>query len=239
MKIYSYSTFWKRIIKYSITRINGINYIKGAPEAILKFCNSYYDSSGTLKKILNLKQIENKIKEYTKNGIRVILTASNQNFDITDFKNTSLISILLIKDEIRKEAIEGVKMVNDAHIKTVMITGDNKDTAISLGREVGIYKEGDIVLTSDELNKLSDEELKEKIPNISIVARSLPSDKSRLVRVCQDLDLVVGMTGDGVNDAPALKKADVGFSMGSGTEVAKEAVKPIQRMLEISAKLGL
>jgi len=209
--------------KYSAVKINNINYIKGAPEVLLKNCNTYYDINGELKKIINLKLIENKIKEYTKNGIRVLITIVNKNTSIEDLKNSTIVSIILIKDEIRKEAMEGVKMVNDAHIKTIMITGDNKDTAISIGREVGIYKEGDLVLTSEELNKLSDEELKEKLLKISIVARSLPSDKSRLVRISQDLNLVVGMTGDGVNDAPALKKADVGFSMGSGTEVAKEA----------------
>ena len=209
--------------KYSSVKINNINYIKGAPEVLLKNCTSYYDINGDLKKIINLKLIENKIKEYTKNGIRVLITLVNKNTSIEDLKESTIVSIVLIKDEIRKEAIEGVKMVNDAHIKTIMITGDNKDTAISIGREVGIYKEGDLVLTSEELNKLSDEELKEKLLKISIVARSLPSDKSRLVRISQSLNLVVGMTGDGVNDAPALKKADVGFGMGSGTEVAKEA----------------
>ena len=104
-----------------------------------------------------------------------------------------------------------------------MITGDNKDTATAIGKEVGIYKDGDIIYTGEELKKMTDETLKEQINNISIVARSLPSDKSRLVRICEEMHLVVGMTGDGVNDAPALKHADVGFSMGSGTEVAKEA----------------
>ena len=209
--------------KYSITRINKNNYIKGAPEVLLTKCNTYYDNEGNIKKIINLKLIENKIKEYTKSGIRVLLLITNTNSSLEDLSNSTLVAIILIKDEIRKEAIEGVKMVTDAHIKTIMMTGDNKDTAISIGKEVGIYKNGDIVLTSEELNKLSDDELKEKILKLSIVARSLPSDKSRLVRVAQELNLVVGMTGDGVNDAPALKKADVGFSMGSGTEVAKEA----------------
>ena len=209
--------------KYSSVKINNINYIKGAPEVLLNKCNTYYDNTGEIRKINNIKLIENKIKEYTKNGIRVLLCMCNNNINIEDMSNSSIVSIILIKDEIRKEAIEGVKMVNDANIKTIMITGDNKDTAISIGKEIGIYKEGDLVLTSEELNRLSDDELKEKILNISIVARSLPSDKSRLVRISQDLNLVVGMTGDGVNDAPALKKADVGFSMGSGTEVAKEA----------------
>ena len=209
--------------KYSAVKINNINYIKGAPEVLLKKCSTYYDNYGNLKKINNTKLIENRLKEYTKNGIRVLICISNKNAKIEDLTNSTLISIILIKDEVRKEAIEGVKLVSDAHIKTIMITGDNKDTAISIAKEVGIYKEGDLVLTSEELNKLTDDELKEKLLKISIVARSLPNDKSRLVRVSQELNLVVGMTGDGVNDAPALKKSDVGFSMGSGTEVAKEA----------------
>lgn len=209
--------------KYSITKVNGLNLIKGAPEVILKKCDTYYDNLGNIRKISNIKRLESIITEHTKNGIRVLIVATSKNIKSDDLKNMTLVSIILIKDEVRKEAIEGVQMVKDAHIKTVMITGDNKDTAIAIGKEVGIYKEGDLVLTSEELNRLSDEELKEKLLNISIVARSLPNDKSRLVRVSQELNLVVGMTGDGVNDAPALKKADVGFSMGSGTEVAKEA----------------
>ena len=209
--------------KYSITKVDGLNLIKGAPEVLLKKCSYYYDSLGNQRKIINLKSIENKINEHTKSGVRVLIVATSKNKNITDLSNLTLVSTILIKDEVRKEAIEGVKMVNDAHIKTIMITGDNKDTAIAIGTEVGIYKSGDLVLTSEELNKLTDEELKSKLLNISIVARSLPNDKSRLVRISQEMDLVVGMTGDGVNDAPALKRADVGFGMGSGTEVAKEA----------------
>lgn len=209
--------------KYSVTKVDGVNLIKGAPEVILKNCISYYDSFGSIRKILNKSKIESLIKENTKNGIRVLVLATSKNRSMSDLKDLCLVGIILIKDDIRKEAIEGVSLVNDAHIKTIMITGDNKDTAKSIAKEVGIYKEGDLVLTSEELNKLSDNELKSKIFEISVVARSLPTDKSRLVRICQEMDLVVGMTGDGVNDAPALKKADVGFGMGSGTEVAKEA----------------
>ncbi len=209
--------------KYSVTKVDGVNLIKGAPEVLLKNCISYYDNFGSIRKILNISKIESLIKENTKNGIRALVLATSKNRSMNDLKYLCLVGIILIKDDIRKEAIEGVSLVNDAHIKTVMITGDNKDTAKSIAKEVGIYKEGDLVLTSEELNKLSDEELKGKIFQISVVARSLPTDKSRLVRICQEMDLVVGMTGDGVNDAPALKKADVGFGMGSGTEVAKEA----------------
>ena len=105
-----------------------------------------------------------------------------------------------------------------------MITGDNKVTAMSIARDAGIINsDRDVVLTSSELNRMSDDKVKEILPRLSVVARALPTDKSRLVRLSQELGLVVGMTGDGVNDAPALKKCDVGFSMGSGTEVAKEA----------------
>ena len=212
--------------KYSVVQINenGIkNYIKGAPEVLLKHCDKYVDKSGKSVRLTNLIGINNVINENAKKGIRILCLCTSESSNPTIFNKLTLIGLILIKDEVRKEAIEGVKLVNDAHIKTVMITGDNKDTAISIGRETGIYKEGDIVLTGSELNEKTDEELKEILPKLSIVARTLPTDKSRLVRISQELNLVVGMTGDGVNDAPALKKADVGFSMGSGTEVAKEA----------------
>ena len=209
--------------KYSVTKVDGINLIKGAPEVLLKNCTNYYDNLGNVKKLLNTFQIQTLINDNTKNGIRVIVLATSKNKMMNDLKNLTLVGIVLIKDDVRPEAIEGVKLVKNAHIKTIMITGDNKDTATSIAKEVGIYKPGDLVLTSEELNRLNDEELKSKILQISVVARSLPTDKSRLVKICQEMDLVVGMTGDGVNDAPALKKADVGFGMGSGTEVAKEA----------------
>lgn len=211
--------------KYSITTIdeNGkINLIKGAPEVLLKYCNTYYNNLGTIT-TLNKHSIKKIIDDNTKKGIRVLLLATSTNHTPDKFNSLTLVSLILIKDEVRKDAKEGVQLVKSAHIKTIMITGDNKDTAISIAKETKIYNDNDIVLTSEELNQKTDEELKKIIPNLSIVARSLPSDKSRLVRICQEMDLVVGMTGDGVNDAPALKKADVGFSMGSGTEVAKEA----------------
>jgi calcium-translocating P-type ATPase len=129
-----------------------------------------------------------------------------------------------IRDEIRPESVTAIKEVFGAGVGVVMITGDRKETAVAIARDAGLMKsESDVVLTSDELAALSDEETKQKMINIKVVARALPADKSRLVRISQELNYVVGMTGDGVNDSPALKKADVGFAMGSGTEVAKEA----------------
>ena len=172
--------------KYSITRSNNLNYIKGAPEILINKIDTYYDIDGSIKRIYNIEKIKEIIYNNTKNGIRVLLMVTSNNKKIDNLDNLTLVGLILIKDEVRQDAIEGVKLVTDAHIKTVMITGDNKDTAISIGRECGIYKDGDLVLTSTELNKMSDDELKEKINKVSIVARSLPSDKSRLVRICQE-----------------------------------------------------
>ena len=105
-----------------------------------------------------------------------------------------------------------------------MITGDAKDTAESIAKEVGLITQNrNLVLTSNDLARMSDEEIGRKLSSIAVIARALPNDKSRLVNIIENMNLVVGMTGDGVNDAPALKKANVGFAMGSGTEVAKEA----------------
>lgn len=211
--------------KYAITTIEDgekINLIKGAPEKLLLSCKYYYNEMGKKERLnqFNLtKYIESKAKE----GIRIILLATSTQNDPTHFENLVLVGLLLIKDEIRPNVKAGIDLVKSAHINTVMLTGDNKETALAIARELGLYQEGDVALTSEELNKLSDVELKGLLPRLRVIARMLPHDKSRLIRVCQELDLVVGMTGDGVNDAPALKRADVGFSMGSGTEVAKEA----------------
>lgn len=212
--------------KYSKATIDGarrLTLIKGAPEKILPFCTGYYRKDGTRSSMFSKIELEKLIEKATKKGIRVLVLATSEQ-DTSYFRNLTLVGIVYIKDDIRKEAVEGVKLVETAHIQTVMITGDNKDTASSIAKEVGLLTSpNDIVLTSDELNQKTDDEIKKILPHLRVVARSLPQDKSRLVRISQECDLVVGMTGDGVNDAPALKKADVGFAMGSGTEVSKEA----------------
>ena len=185
--------------------------IKGSPEVILERCRYYYDEYGNINS-LSLSFI-NQISKLTSKGIRVLACMVNDIF----------LCLILIKDDIKKETKEGLELISKAHVSTIMITGDNRETAISIGKEIGLYSIGDIVLTSDDLSEINDIDLGKILPKIKIIARAKPSDKSRLVKVSQDLGYVVGMTGDGVNDAPALKKADVGFSMGSGTEVAKEA----------------
>ena len=200
-------------------------YVKGAVELIIKNSDYYYDELGNRNILKNKDILLNKIDKITSTGIRAIALAKTTNCNnVKDINNLTLIAIVYIKDEIREDAKEGIDKVKRANIQTVMITGDNKNTAIAIAKEVGlINNNNDLVLTSEELNKLSDEELKKKIKNLRVITRALPQDKSRLVRISQELNLVVGMTGDGVNDALALKKADVGFSLGSGTEVAKEA----------------
>jgi magnesium-transporting ATPase (P-type) len=125
---------------------------------------------------------------------------------------------------LRREAARSVGALRDAGVHVVMITGDSPTTAKSIAERCGILCGAvDTVLTGEELSRLSDERVRGVLPRLGAVARALPSDKSRLVRLSQEMGLVVGMTGDGVNDAPALRRADVGFSMGSGTQVAREA----------------
>ena len=213
--------------KYSLCIIeeNKIKYkfIKGATEVILPHCDRYIDELGHKKLILKKDLLEKKIDDITKKGIRVICMAYNNETN-KNINNLILLGFILIKDDIRKESIEGVNLIKKAGIDIVMITGDNKNTAINIAKEVGILSNSnELVLTSEELNKMSDDKIKEILPNLKVVARAMPNDKSRLVKIAKELNLVVGMTGDGVNDAIALKKADIGFAMGSGTEVAKEA----------------
>ena len=212
--------------KYMITTLDigyKIKLIKGAPELLIKNCTYYYNSYGIKKRIYDKYKLTEYVDKMTKRGIRVIAMATNDMYEKNTLNNMTLVGFALIKDEIRDEAKLGIELMNNAHIKTIMITGDNKSTAYEIANEVGIINSKSVVLTSVELNSMTDEEVAKILPNLSVVARALPQDKSRLVRIAQSLDLVVGMTGDGVNDAPALKKANVGFAMGSGTEFAKEA----------------
>jgi len=204
--------------------INGrhIYLYKGAPELILPRCKYYLDETGT-KKTLFTGSLYTAMRQMAEKAIRMIAIAQS---DSSSEYGLTLAGILCLRDEIRKESRGAVRQIEKAGIQTVMITGDNRETAAAIGKEIGLLKNGNIknaILTSQDLMKMSDSEIKSVLKNIRIVARAMPSDKSRLVKLAQNAGLVVGMTGDGVNDAPALKRADVGFAMGTGTEVAKEA----------------
>ena len=214
--------------KYSISIIEKnnkkIKLIKGAPDVLLKYTTNYIDENGK-SKYLDKEKLMSIIKEKTNKGIRAIAISTSQSIYPTDnIRRNILVGIIFIKDEIRKEARDGLNLIKSAGINTIMVTGDSKETATSIAKEVGIVSNNaDVILSSNELNKINDDELKKIIPRLKVVSRALPEDKKRLILLSKELGLVTGMTGDGVNDCIALKKADVSFAMGSGTEVAKEA----------------
>lgn len=197
-------------------------YIKGAPERIVEKCKYYIDETGTVKELVEKNYLTTYIDTQAGRSMRLLAVAktngTNEDGELT------LICVISIRDNVRKEAVNAIKEVQNAGIQVVMVTGDRKETAVAIAKEAGLLTdENDVALTSAEMADKNDDELKKILPRLKVVSRALPTDKSRLVRIAQELDYVVGMTGDGVNDSPALKKADVGFAMGSGTEVAKEA----------------
>ena len=199
-----------------------ITYIKGAPEKIIEKCTKYIDENGTEKDLVEKNYLKSYIDSQAGRSMRLLAVAKAEGNSCDE--NLTLICVLSIRDNVRKEAADAIKEVANAGIQVVMVTGDRKETAVAIAKDAGlITSSDDVALTSAEMAEKSDDELKKILPRLRVVARALPTDKSRLVRIAQELNMVVGMTGDGVNDSPALKKADVGFAMGSGTEVAKEA----------------
>lgn len=199
-----------------------VTYIKGAPEKIIEKCTHYVDETGAVKELVEKNYLVSYINTQAGRSMRLLAVAKADGEK--DDENLTLICVISIRDNVRKEAIDAIRDVQNAGIQVVMVTGDRKETAVAIAKESGLLSSpDDVALTSAEMAEKTDEELKAILPHLRVVSRALPTDKSRLVRIAQELNLVVGMTGDGVNDSPALKKADVGFAMGSGTEVAKEA----------------
>ena len=207
-------------ILYKTSDVDKEYYVKGAPERILKMCTKYFDADGKINSFDTDKDLAEYMDAQAKRSMRMLAVAKGGNVD----RDLTLICLISIRDNVRQEAVEAISMAQKAGIQVVMVTGDKKETAVAIAKEAGLIKtDDDIVITSDELRQKNDSEVKQVLPRLRVVSRALPTDKSRLVKIAQELDYVVGMTGDGVNYAPALKKADVGFAMGSGTEVAKEA----------------
>ena len=215
--------------KFSQARIDseGKTFYKGAPERLLASAVKFLDGSGEIRQI-DKAALDRKIDELAAKAMRVLAFGYSEKELVENKINDDIVIIGLvgIRDDVRPEAREAIEQVQNAGIQVVMITGDRLETAVAIAKDAGLLKtDSDRALSSAQLNEMSDDEVKKIIPNIRVIARALPTDKSRMVRLCQEMNLVVGMTGDGVNDSPALKRADVGFAMGSGTEAAKEAGK--------------
>ena len=181
----------------------------------------------------HLKMFEQANEDFSNQALRVLaygyreLPEGQASIDESDEYELTLVGLTAMIDPPREEVYEAVKNAKSAGIKTVMITGDHKTTAQAIGRDIGIMDEHDIALSGQELDALTDEQLDEKLESISVYARVSPENKIRIVRAWQRKDKVTAMTGDGVNDAPALKQADIGVAMGSGTDVAKDSAAMI------------
>ena len=213
--------------KFSQARIEslGKTFYKGAPERLLAKAKLYMDQDGRIQK-MDKAVLDRKIDELAGKAMRVLAFGYSESKMVENSINDDVVIIGLvgIRDDVRPEARDAIREVQGAGIQVVMITGDRLETAVAIAKDAGLLQNAsDRALSSAQLNEMSDDEVKKIIPNIRVIARALPTDKSRMVRLCQEMNLVVGMTGDGVNDSPALKRADVGFAMGSGTEAAKEA----------------
>ena len=239
--------------KFSQARIEslGKTFYKGAPERLLEKATKCLNANGEVVDI-DMEVVNKKIDELAEDAKRVLafgysessMTENSINEDVV------IIGFVGIRDEVRPEAKSSIEKAQKAGIQVVMITGDRLETAVAIAKSAGLLTgsidvirdidisvdadgksnileltEGKdtVALTSAVLNKLSDEDVKAIMKKIRVIARALPTDKSRMTKLCRELGLVGGMTGDGINDAPALKSADVGFAMGSGTEGAKEA----------------
>ncbi|MBF0225531.1 MAG: calcium-translocating P-type ATPase, PMCA-type [Desulfobacterales bacterium] len=203
--------------------------VKGAAEKILDGCSLYYNTDGNIVELPDeiKANVLNETNKKAEEGFRIIgVATSDSNIEDENVlpKNLALLGFISLRDELREEAKTAIETLTRAGIHVVMLTGDRLGTARAISRDVGlITSDKDIVIESADLAKMSDDEISKVIPDLKVIARCLPKDKKRLVTIAQNLGLVVGMTGDGVNDSPALSKADIGFGMGSGSEVAKEA----------------
>jgi calcium-translocating P-type ATPase len=213
----------KKTSSVTITRGGkSVTYIKGAPEKIISKCKRYVDEDGKIKDLTERNYLTAYIDTQAGRSMRLLAVAKTD--ENSKDSGLILICVISIRDNVREEAVGAIQEAKNAGIQVTMVTGDRMETAVAIAREAGLLEsESDIALTSAQMAEKTDDELKKILPNLRVVSRALPSDKSRLVRVAQEMDYVVGMTGDGVNDSAALKKADVGFAMGSGTEVAKDA----------------
>ena len=207
-------------------------FVKGAIDVLLDRCDNIRIGDNVRPMTTeDKKKILAQNEDFSENGLRVLTFAykeKDEDLSPETENGFTFIGLVAEMDPPRKESVEAVARAKKAGIRTVMITGDHKVTAVAIAKKIGIFTEGDIAVTGLELDKMSDEELEQKIEKIAVYARVSPENKIRIVNAWQNKDKIVSMTGDGVNDAPALKKADIGVAMGiTGTEVSKDAASMI------------
>ena len=207
-------------------------FVKGAIDVLLKRCvNIRFGDDVRPMTEEDRKDILAQNNHFSENGLRVLAFAykeSDEELTTDSEKDLTFIGLVSEMDPPRKESVAAVARAKEAGIRTVMITGDHKVTAVAIAKKIGIFNDGDLALTGLELDALSDEELDQQIEKVAVYARVSPENKIRIVNAWQRKNHIVSMTGDGVNDAPALKKADVGVAMGiTGTEVSKDAASMI------------
>lgn len=210
----------------SLTADAQMTLYKGAPEKLIQKCSYYIANSGEVKQFTDSdrKAMESYIKGLTEKAMRCIALTMSDFFKENELPNDmTLLGIIGVVDPLRAEVPDAVKIANKAGIQVIEITGDCLETAKAVAAEAGIYHVWDKAITNDEFEAMSDNEVKEIIPKLRVISRCSPNTKLRLVTLAQEIGMSVAMTGDGVNDSPALKKADVGFGMESGSDVAKEA----------------
>ena len=221
-----------RKLMSTVNSINGnaIMFTKGAPDVVFARSNTVLNNGEVEEMTEEIKNEYRKVNEdFSNRALRVLAFAvkdvPDENFVpcLEDETEMTLVGLMAMIYPPREQVYDAVKEATGAGIKTVMITGDHKTTASAIAREIGIMSEDDISLTGKELDELSDIELKEKLEHITVYARVSPENKIRIVKAWQEKGYITAMTGDGVNDAPALKQANIGIGMGSGTDVAKDA----------------
>ncbi|MBM7710823.1 cation-translocating P-type ATPase [Enterococcus xiangfangensis] len=201
---------------------------KGGPDILFERSTKVLLNGQVVELTAELKaRFQKQNEHFSERALRVLAFAykevSTNELTLADEEELVLVGLLAMIDPPREEVFQAVADANSAGIKTVMITGDHKTTAVAIAKEIGIFQSGDQALTGAELDQLTDDELAECLEQVTVYARVSPENKIRIVRAWQEKGKISAMTGDGVNDAPALKQADIGIAMGTGTDVAKDA----------------
>ncbi len=208
---------------YNYQEEGSVTYLSGAPEKVLEISNRVETEEGTKKmKEEERRKLLSKLESHTKKGERVIALAYKKEEKLLETEEGfTFVAMITLEDPLRPGVKEAITECRNAGLRTVIVTGDYKNTAQKIAGEIGINAQKEEILLGSRLEKMSVEELAEKVEEVKIYARSAPKDKIKIVEAWQKKQAVVAMTGDGINDAPALKKADIGIAVGSGTEVAK------------------